>query len=138
MRGRVWTLSIAIVIALSPASAAGVSVDIGPTALLQPGAQAVTASVAVTCPARAPTDGIQENRLEVRQERRGTLVVGVGGTGNLVCDGKPHTYQITAQVEEATLRFGRGPAVANMFVLICSGTGATCLQGDVTEDVLIV
>ena len=132
-------ISLAIVLALTAvATAAQVTVDVSPVAMLQPGNKAVTATVSVSCPARAPTDGIQENRLEVRQERRGTLVVGVGGTGNITCDGKPHSYQITANVEEPTHSFGRGPAVANMFVLICNGTGSMCLQGDVTEDVLIV
>ncbi|HJR18987.1 MAG TPA: hypothetical protein VJ922_04640 [Actinomycetota bacterium] len=141
MRSRariILPVAFALAAVQSHAGAATVSVDIGPTATLQLGAQAVVASVTVTCPARAPTDGIQENRLEVRQLRRGTLVVGVGGTGNVTCDGKPHAYQITAHVQEPTHRFGTGPAEANMFVLICSATGATCMQGDVTESLVIV
>lgn len=140
MRGHVRILSsiaLAVAAVVSPAGAASVSVDIGPVAILQEGRQAVVASVDVACPADAPTDGIQENRLEVRQMRRGTLVVAVGGTGSVVCDGMVHTYQITAHVEEPTNTFRPGRAVANMFVVICDESGATCLQGDVTEALII-
>lgn len=136
-RASILVAAAALVGALSPAGAGSVTVDIGPIASLQAGGQSVVVPVRVGCPARAPSDGIQENRLEVRQERRGTLVVGVGGTGNLACDGKMHTYLITAHVQEPTHRFGPGQAVANMFVLICNGTGSLCMQGDVTEGLLI-
>lgn len=136
------TYGIALVIAIASmlgtaTAQPAVFVDIGNRGSLQDAGHAVVVPVRVACPSE-PSGGIQENRLEVRQMQRETLVVAVGGTGDITCDGSIQRLRITAHVEEPTHSFRPGPAIANMFVLICDESGAQCIQGDVTEDLLIV
>lgn len=140
MRGSVRILaSIALAVVLAASSAGAqetVFIDVWERAGLKAGGGAVDVLVRIACPSE-PSGGIQENRLEVRQLQRGTLVVAVGGTGDLTCDGNVHPYVIRAHVQEPTHRLRRGPAEANMFVLICDEAGAACIQGDVTEAIVI-
>ena len=122
----VVTLAAATIAMFLTAGVAGaqeteaVSVQVGPTAQVVAGGQALLVTVEVTC-----EPGLEVLEAHVSAQQGTTF--GQAGIGSVVCDGRPRKYKVRINALDG--RFSSGEAYVSAFVLLLDPQTGITKQG---------
>jgi hypothetical protein len=120
------TLAAAMMAMFLPAGVAdaqeteAVSVQVGPTAQVIAGGQALLVTVEVSC-----EPGLE--MLEAHVSAQLGITFGQAGIGSVICDGRPRKYKVRINAPDE--RFSSGEAYVSAFVLLLDPQTGTTKQG---------
>jgi hypothetical protein len=106
-----------------------VTLEVGPSARVIGGGQALLVTIEVTC---EPNLQVLEANVFVQQGATSVLA----GIGSVECDGTPHTHKVKVSALDG--QFSRGEANVSAFVLLLDASTGMTVQGQDARTVSVV